>query len=208
MGASIASKSIKERGRSGMDGERLPAEDWKARKQHGGGVSYDDLVAYLPSRFDDAKMAKVTYIDPKQYVIVHWAKWQDPSGARYWVEYRDTRYAHHDEDAYDRVSLQKWQNGVLVETLSRAEFRARMKKWTYDPEPAIPDAVWWQLELVTYDVKMQWTVQERNGVHLMEIRRYRLQTSQDLYRDGKRLYAGYLQMLQEEQTKMKEWLGR
>jgi hypothetical protein len=173
------------------------------------GVSYDDLNAYLPSRFDDAKMANVTYIDLKQYVIVHWAKWTDPqSGASHWVEYRDTRYALHDKDALNVVSLEKWQDGVFVETLSREDLRARIRKWTYDPEPAMQMEEWWELVIKTYDVNMQWRVKARHGVHLIEIRRRRTQTSQDLYRDGKRLYAGYLQMLQEEQTKMKEWLGR
>jgi hypothetical protein len=227
VGASIESASIKERGRSGMDRERVgamlarlghlaglaeegeghPAEAWQARKQNGGGVSYDDLNAYLPSRFDSAKMARVTYIDPNKYVIAHWAKWTDPaSGASHRVEYRDKRYAHHDEDAFDVATLEKWQDGVLVETLSRDDLLARIKNWTYAPEPAIDVAVWRQLGvLVTHDVKMQWTVREGDGVHLMEIRRYRMKSTHDLFRDGKRLYEGQSHMTDEEVTKMNNW---
>jgi len=185
-----------------------PAEAWKSRKQNGGGVSYDDLDAYLPSRFDDAKMAKVTYIDPNKYVIVHWARWQDPtSGASHRVEYRDTRYAHHDEDAHDVATLEKWRDGVLVEKLSRDDLSARIKNWTYDPEPAITVAVWRQLGvLVTHDVEMQWEVSEGDGVHLMEIRRYKMKTTHDLFRDGKCVYEGQRQLLEDEEMKKNTWL--
>jgi hypothetical protein len=224
---SIQRASIKERGGSGMDRESVgamlarlghlagvaeeggghPAEVWKARKQNGGGVSYYDLDAYLPSRFEDAKMAEVTYIDPNEYVIVHWSTWTDPtSGASHRVEYRDTRYAHHDEDAYDVATLEKWQDGVLVETLSRGQLLTRIKKWTYAPEPEIGYEVWRQLGvLCTHDVEMQWKVNEEDGVHLMEIVRYHQNSTHDLWRDGKRLYEGQLQMLEEEQTKMNTW---
>jgi hypothetical protein len=124
------------------------------------------------------------------------------------VEYRDTRPAHHDEDAFDVATLEKWRDGVRVETLSRDDLLARIKKWTDAPEPVIAVEVWRQLGvLATHDVEMQWKVGEADGVHLMEIRRYHMKSTHDLFRDGERLYEGNLQMLEEEQTKMNEWLG-
>jgi hypothetical protein len=155
-------------------------------------------------------MAEVTYIDLKDYVIVHWSTWTDPtSGASHRVEYRDKRSAHHAAETFDVVSLEKWRDGVLVETLSRDALLARIKNWTYDPEPAIGVEVWRQLGvLATHDVEMQWKESEGDGVHLMEIRRYHMKTTHDLWRDGKRLYEGQRQMLEEEVTKMNVWLGR
>jgi hypothetical protein len=94
-----------------------------------------------------------------------------------------------------------------VETLSRDDLLARIKNWTYAPEPAIDVAVWRQLGvLVTHDVEMQWKLSEGDDVHLMEIRRYHMKATHDLWRDDKRIYEGQKQMLEEEETKMNNWL--
>ncbi len=217
-----AELSIKERGRSGMDREDVGA--MLARLGHlaglaglegaggagrlnlDGKVSYFDLDAYLPSRFEEAKMAEVTYIDLNKYVIWHWSKWQDPqSGASHRVEYRENKHANHVVDTWDVATLEKWQDDVLVETLSKTELHARIKRWTYAPEPAVPFAAWRQLGVnSTHDVEMQWKESEGDGVHLMEIRRYHMSSTYDLWRDGQCIYEGQRQMLEEEETKMKK----
>ncbi len=87
-------------------------------------------------------MAEVTYIDLNKYVIWQWSKWKDPkSGASHRVEYREKKYANHAVDTWDVATLEKWQDDVLVETLSKRELHARIEHWTYDPEPAIPHQV-------------------------------------------------------------------
>jgi hypothetical protein len=148
-------------------------------------------------------MADVTYIDLDKYVIVQWSKWVDPvSGQIHRVEYRNRKYPPPAVDRYDVDTLEKWQDGVLVETLSARQLLARIQNWTYGPEPAIPVEVWRQLGMPSYDVEMQWKKKEGDDIHLVEIRKYHQASSFDLFYDGKCIYHGDRNMLKMEEDYM------
>jgi hypothetical protein len=119
-------------------------------------LTYFDLDEYLPSRMTDAKMAEVTYTDLNKYVIVHVSKWEDPkSGEIHRVEYRARKYLASRADSYEVNTLEKWQDGRMVETLSARQLLVWIEQWKHDPEPAIPKQVWRELALPTYDVLVQ-----------------------------------------------------
>jgi hypothetical protein len=170
-------------------------------------VRWHDLPEYLPSRMTPTKMAEVTYIDLNKYVIVQWSKWVDPvSGKIHRVEYRDRKYPPSAVDMYDVHTLEKWQDGVPVETLSARQLLARIENWPYGPEPAIPVQVWRQLGRPSYDVRMQWKKNEGDDIHLVEIRKYHMSTTFDLIYDGEFIYHGNQEMLQGEEKYMNNWL--
>ena len=173
-------------------------------------VPKDVLPEYLPSKMTPTKMADVTYIDLDKYVIVQLSKWVDRvSRHLHIVEYRnrtcpppadvDTLQKWRDT-MYDLDTLEKWRDGVLVETLSARELLARIKNWTYGPEPTIPVDVWRQLGRPSYDVLMQWTKKEGDDIHLVEIRKYHMERTFNLIYDGECIYHGDKEMLEMEKV--------
>ena len=151
-------------------------------------------------------MAEVTYIDLNKYVIWRWAKWTDPqSGARHRVEYREKKHADPQVDTWAVATLEKWQDDVFVETLSKSVLHARIQKWQYAPEPEIPHDVWRQLGAnKSHEVLMQWKLRAGDDVRLMSIRRYGF--TYDLFRDDTKIYEGTAQLLEDEEATMNEWL--
>jgi hypothetical protein len=155
------------------------------------------------------KMAEVTYIDLNEYIIVHRSKWVDPSGESHTVEYRARQYPPPEVDRYEVKYVEKWRDGVHVETLSPSQLITRIQHWTYAPEPVIDVAVWRQLgtrEQRNYDVLMQWKQNDGGVIHLVEIIKYHMASTFDLWRDGKCIYRGHKQMLDTEEKHMKNWL--
>jgi hypothetical protein len=145
-------------------------------------VTYHDLDKYLPSRMTPTKMAEVTYIDLNKYIIVHRSQWVDPSGESHTVEYRARQYPPPEVDRYQEATLEKWQDGVLVDTLSASQLFARIQHWTYAPEPAIDVQVWRQLgtrNSRNYDVCMQWKQNDGGDIHLVEIIKYHMASTFD-----------------------------
>ena len=100
-------------------------------------LTYFDLDEYLPSRMTPTKMAEVTYIDLNKYIIVHRSKWVDPSGESHTVEYRARQYPPPEVDRYGVKYVEKWRDGVHMESLSPSQLIARIQHWIYDPEPVI-----------------------------------------------------------------------
>lgn len=176
-------------------------------------VPKDVLPEYLPSKMTPTKMADVTYIDLKEYVIVQLSKWIDRvSGHIHIVEYRNrTCPPPADVDdlqkwrdtMYNLDTLEKWQDGELVETLSARQLLARIQNWTYGPEPAIPVDVWRQIAMPSYDVEMQWKKKEGDDIHLVEIRKYYMERTFNLIYDGECIYHGDKEMLEMEQDYMR-----
>lgn len=166
-----------------------------------------DLDAYLPSRMADTKMADVTYTDLNKYVIVHMSKWGDPvSGKIHRVEYRAREDPRPARDRYEADTLEKWQDDLLVETLSARQLLVRIKQWKYDPEPAMSQQVWLELAQPTYDVLVQWKENEGDVRHLVEIRKYHMGRSFDLVRDRECIYHMTKDMYEVEEEKMNNWL--
>ena len=166
-----------------------------------------DLDAYLPSRMTDTKMADVTYTDLNKYVIVHMSKWVDPvSGKIHRVEYRARKYPPPAVDRYEANTLEKWQDDVLVGTLSASQLLARIEQWKYDPEPVIPKQVWWELVQPKYDVLVQWKENEGDDRHLVEIRKYHMGSVFELMRDRECIYHMTKSMYEVEEEKMNNWL--
>ena len=171
-------------------------------------VTYSALDAYLPSRMTHTKMAEVTYTDLNKYVIVHMSKWVDPvSGKIHRVEYRARKYLSPAKDMYEANTLEKWQDDLLVETLSASQLLSRIEQWKHDPEPVIPDRVWWELVQPKYDVLVQWKENEGDDIHLVEIRKYHMETFNWLMRDGACIYRTITRDMYElEEQKMNDWL--
>lgn len=168
-------------------------------------VTYSALDAYLPSRMTQTKMAEVTYTDLNKYVIVHMSKWVDPmSGEIHRVEYLCPKYLP--PDSYEANTLEKWQDDLLVETLSARQLLARIEQWKYDPEPAIPKQVWLELVQPTYDVLVQWKENEGDDRHLVEIRKYHMGRVFELMRDRECIYHMTKDMYEVEEEKMNNWL--
>lgn len=170
-------------------------------------LTYHDLREYLPSRMTPTKMAQVTYTDLNKYVIVHVSKWEDPkTGKIHRVEYRARKNLHPGGDRHE-TNLEKWHDGVHVETLSATQLLARIRQWKYDPEPAIPDRVWWEVVQPKYDVLVQWKENEGGDIHLVEIIKYHQEKVFKLMRDGKCIYRTMTRdMYHLEEEKMNKWL--
>jgi len=165
-------------------------------------VRYQDLPEYLPSKMTPTKMADVTYIDLDKYVIVQWSKWKDPnSGKIHRVEYRARKDLPPGGDRHE-TNLEKWQDGVHVETLSATQLLARIEQWKYDPEPAIPNRVWWEVVQPKYDVLVQWKQNEGDDKHLVEIRKYHMESEFKLMRDRECIYHMTKSMYDMEEEKM------
>jgi len=121
------------------------------------------------------------------------------------VEYREKKNADPKVDTWDVATLEKWQDDVFVETLSKTVLHARIKEWQYAPEPEIPHEDWRQLGVnKTHDVLMQWKLREGDDVRLMSIRRYGF--TYDLFRDDTCIYEGRTQLLEDEEKAMNNWL--
>ena len=136
------------------------------------------------------------------------SKWVDPvSGKIHRVEYRARKYPPPAVDRYEANTLEKWQDDLLVETLSASQLRVLIDNWTHDPEPARPDRVWWELGQPTYDVLVQWKENEGDDIHLVEIRKYHMETFNWLMRDGACIYRTITRDMYElEEQKMNDWL--
>jgi hypothetical protein len=134
----------------------------------------------------------------------------DPlSGKIHRVEYRARQYPPPDVDRYEVKYVEKWQDGVHVESLSPSQLIARIRHWTYAPEPAIDVQVWRQLgtrNYRNYDVLMQWKQHEEDDLHLVEIRKYHMASTFDLIYDDQCIYRGHKQMLEMEEKHMNNWL--
>ena len=174
-----------------------------------GDVTWHFMTEHLlPSYMQAPKMAEVSYTDLNKYVIIHMSKWVDPKSKKiHRVEYRAQKLPPGVDlkESYEMKILEKWQDGRFVETLSAYQLSILMEDWPFHPEPVMLMRV--LRERPRYNVLVQWKINEGDGIHLMEIIKYDMESSFRLRRDGETIFHTMTSSTyaKEEET-MNSWL--